>query len=246
MHHDATFTSSGSLLYLAFDPREFEGAELQGEAIWEWMPEAGVPLKRWSSWDHLSPDSDRGPRFGREWLHANSLAMGPRGNVLVSLHYLNQVLSIAPSWGALEWRMGGVNATVAVPAVDAFSGQHTARELSGSRVVLFDNGLERQGPSRAMELQVAGDAATRVWEWSPPRPNFASAVSSARRLPDGGTLVAFGMSAGLAGATGPTEVYEVSADGEVRWHLLVANTSVMFRAEPLVSLAGEEEVAPGG
>jgi hypothetical protein len=244
MHHDAIFTPSGSLLYIAFDPREFDGGELQGEAVWEWTPGSGEPVKRWSSWDHLSPDVDRGPRFGREWLHANSLAIGPRGNVLVSLHYLNQVLSIAPDWSGLEWRLGGVNATIGVSAADAFSGQHTARELDGSRVVLFDNGLDRRGPSRALELELRGSEAFKVWEWSPPQPNFSSAVSSARRLPDGGTLVAFGMSAGLAGATGPTEIYEVASDGTTRWHLLVSNVETMFRAEPLMSLTGEEVVAP--
>ena len=48
-----------------------------------------------------------------EWMHANSLSIGPRGNVLVSSHYLNQVLSLSPDWRRIEWRLGGPRATIA-------------------------------------------------------------------------------------------------------------------------------------
>ena len=67
-------------------------------------------------------------------------------------------------------------------------------------------------------------------------------MGSARRLPNGNTMVAFGMRAGLAGSTGPTEVYEVDAAGTPVWHL-VTSTQTMYRAEPLTSL-GAESVVP--
>ena len=78
-------------------------------------------------------------------------------------------------------------------------------------------------------------------EWSPPTANFASAVSSARRLTNGHTLVAFGMSAGRSDSTVPTEAFEVSLEGKVLWHLVVTGTTTMFRVEPLTSIAGESE-----
>lgn len=240
-HHDVVATPDNTLLFLAFDVRTVEdGSEVKGEAIWEWTPETGSVVKRWSSWDHLSVTEDRGPRFETEWLHANSLAVGPRGNVLVSLHYLNQVVSVAPDWQSLEWRLGGVNPTIQVDAADQFSGQHTAREISPGRVVLFDNGLDREGFSRAVEFDLSGSIATKVWEWGDEASNRSTAVSSARRLPNGNTLVGFGMGEGVFGASGPTEVYEVDPSGEVRWHLLVDGVEVIFRAEPLGSVAGEE------
>jgi hypothetical protein len=55
-------------------------------------------------------------------------------------------------------------------------------------------------------------------------------------------MIAFGMQAGLAGSTGPTEVYEVDAAGAVVWHL-VTSTQVMYRAEPLTAI-GAEVVMP--
>lgn len=239
LHHDVIATPWNTILFLAFDERPFDGRTLRGEAIWEWSPESDLLVRRWTSWDHLDPDVDRGPRFGAEWLHANSLDLGARGNVLVSLHYLNQVISIAPDWNSLEWRLGGVNATITVPADAQFSGQHTARELSAERVIIFDNGHDRGGDSRALELDWSGGSAQVEWEWAPVPPNFSAAVSSARRLTNGNTLVGFGLAQGIVGSTGPTEFYEVGPGGETLWRVEVGNVDAMFRAEPLTSVAGE-------
>jgi hypothetical protein len=244
LHHDLIATPQNTVLMIAFDDRMVDGARIHGESILEWVPETGALTKRWSSWDHLSITSDRGPRFGSEWMHANSLALGPRGNVLMSAHYFNQILSLSPDFQQIEWRLGGVNATVAVPAAETFSGQHTVREVAPNRVVLFDNGIDRNGPSRAVEFEITGSTAQKRWEWIAPNNNFSAAVSSARRLPNGHTLVGFGMSAGVSGSTGPIEVYEVSANGQTLWRLSVANTVTMFRAEPLTSV-GKETVRTG-
>jgi hypothetical protein len=237
-HHDVIATPQDTLLFLAFDPRQHAGAVLKGEAIWEWMPETGQTVKRWSSWDHLSPDYDRGPRSGEEWLHANSLALGARGNVLMSVHFLNQVMSISPDFQRVEWRLGGVNATRTLAAADQYSGQHTARELAGSRLLVFDNGLQMRDSSRALELDLSGAKVKAVWEWQPPRRNLSNFVGSARRLANGNTLIGFGMSA-VAGSTGPIEVYEVTRNNEVVWHLELSETRFTFRAEPWSSIGSE-------
>jgi hypothetical protein len=173
-----------------------------------------------------------------EWLHANSLALGPRGNVLMSVHYLNQVMSISPDFQRVEWRVGGVNATRTLAAADQYSGQHTARELAANRLLVFDNGLQMRDSSRALELDMSGAAVKAVWQWHPPRRNLSAFVGSARRLANGHTLVAFGMSS-VAGSTGPIEVYEVTRDHEVVWHLQLSETRFTFRAEPWSSIGSE-------
>lgn len=240
LHHDVVATPDDALIFLAFDTRTADGEPLHGEAIWEWRPEDGTATRRWSSWDHMDPMQDRGPRFGAEWLHANSLHVGPRSNTVVSFHYLNQVASIDPGWDAFEWRLGGVNATISVPEADRFTGQHTAREIAHDRLVLFDNRLEQAEPSRAVELDISDPRAAVVWSWAASHGNHSSAVSSARRLPSGNTLVGFGMSEDLVGSTGPIEVFEVTPDGDTAWHLGVSGLWIMFRAEPLLTIAGEE------
>lgn len=247
IHHDVTATPDNTVLFLAQEARPRADSLVTGEAVWEWTPESGVVEKRWSAFDHLDPEVDRGPRSrASDWLHANSLSLGPRGNVLVSFHFLNQVLSLSADFTAMEWRLGGVGATVAVD--DPFSGQHTAVEVRPNRVLLFNNGFEREEQrfSRAVEYELdpdgaaSGGTARKVWEWRPERDNWARVISSARRLPNGNTVVGFGPGANEAlGSTGPIEVYEVTEGGDVVWHLVLDGlVSSMYRATPLFELGG--------
>jgi len=123
-----------------------------------------------------------------------------------------------------------------VPADQQTSAQHTAAELANHRILMFDNRTDLQPPySRAVEYAIDGAAAKQVWQWKPPDNNYASAVSSARRLSNGNTLVAFGMEKGRNGSSGPTEAFEVTPAGGVKWHLLVEGVMTMFRVEPIDS-----------
>ena len=232
MHHDAIVTPQDTVLYIAFDTQDVGGKRLKGEAIWEWFPDTGQDVKRWRSWDFLSPTEDVGARTAGEWLHANALSIGPRGNILLSLHYLNQILSITKDWKSLEWRLGGVRATIPVVG-EAFSGQHTAREIAPGHIVLFDNGRDRQGYSRALELEIKDNKATTLWQWRATPDNYTMALSAARRLENGNTTVSFGMAKGDNGSTGPIEAFEVTPQGKAVWHLVIGGTTTSFRVEPL-------------
>ena len=100
------------------------------------------------------------------------------------------------------------------------------------------NGLERRDSSRALELDLSASAARTGWQWQPRRRNLSAFVGSARRLANGHTLITFGMSAG-GGSTGPIEVYEVNQQGDTVWHLEIAETRQIFRAEPWPSIGSE-------
>jgi hypothetical protein len=238
MHHAVVVTPRDTVLYLAFDTQDFNGKRLKGEAIWEWNPDTGDDVKRWRSWDFMDPALDRSARTAGEWLHGNSLHVGPAGHILLSFHYINQVISIAPDWKSVQWRLGGVRGTIAVASDQQTSAQHTAAELEPNRVLMFDNRTDLQPPySRAVEYVIDGSRATQVWQWKAPNNNYASAVSSARRLANGNTLIAFGMEKGRNGSTGPTEAYEVTPSGNIAWHLVVEGVMTVFRVEPVNSFA---------
>jgi hypothetical protein len=239
MHHDVVATPENTLLFIAYDTRQFDGKPLHGDAIWEWNPETGAEAQRWTAWDFFTPTADRGPRFGSEWMHANALAIGPRRNVLMSIHYFNQIISIQPDWKSIEWRLGGINATIPVEGDEQFSGQHTPREIAPGRIVMFDNRTERKDYSRAVEFDIADGTARKVWEWYPTPINFAFAVGAARRTANGNMIVHFGMSPGSVGSTGPIETYEITPGGTPLWHLVVSGTETAYRAEPVESIAGE-------
>ena len=239
IHNDVVATNRNSLLFLADEWRSSRDTLVNGVAIWEWYPEAGSTVKRWSSFDNLTPAFDRGPRYRPDdWLHANSLSIGPRENLLVSSHFLDQVISISADYRSYEWRLGGTRATI--PVDDPFSGQHNAQEIQSGRVLMFDNGFERdfERYSRAVEYQINGSQARKVWEWRPQRDNWAKAIGAAWRIPNGNTFVAFGVTKDVPiGSTGPIEVYEVTVAGAVVWHLVIGGkVRSMYRATPLPGL----------
>ena len=130
-----------------------------------------------------------------------------------------------------------------------FSGQHTATELPGNRVLLFDNGADRPDDnkySRALELGLdsqSGEARV-LWQFRPDKDNYARGISSAQRFDNGNTLVAFGLPLGRGGPnSGPIEVFEVTSDNDVLWHLSVeGGVPSMYRATALADIAGEEIV----
>ncbi len=248
IHHDVVVTPQNTLLFLEQETRVVNDTAWTGEAIWEWDPQRNVRLKKWSAFDFLSPTTDRGMRsLPTDWLHANSLALGPRGNVVVSLPSLNQIISIAPDFRSLEWRLGGPGSTWLVDSAAKFSFEHSAAEIAPGRVLLFDNGRDRLPGdlhSRALEIALdrATGQATRVWEFRPQPDIWAPIVGSARRLANGNTVVGFGVSAGFLGATGPVVAYEVTPAGRVVWDLFVEGVAINYRATPLFAIGAETEV----
>ena len=246
IHHGVTATPQDTLLFLAFDPRDVEGQVRNGEALWEWNPPTGALNKRWSAFDFIDPRLESGARsVPEDWLHANSVSIGPRGNIVVSLHFLDQVISLASDFGAIEWRLGGARSTFAVDPMQASSGQHSTSEVATNRVLIFDNGVARADGSRfsrAIEFaldQSSGSVAT-AWEYRPDPTIWAPIFGSVRRLPNGHSVVAFGAPPGQLGATGPLVLHEVSPSGQRLWSLLVNPPGGgIFQADPITSVAGE-------
>jgi hypothetical protein len=245
MHHDVISTPDNTLLFLTLDSLTYEGSVWVGDAIWEWSPEQATVLRRWSAWDFFSPGADLGPKsHPGDWLHANSLAIGPRGNVLVSLPAFNQIVSIASDFQSLEWRLGGPNATLVLDQSDEFWFQHTAAEIAPGRVLLFDNGRDRPSGlfSRALELELdlPNSTATNAWEFRPQPDIYAPIVGSARRLANGNTVIDFGTARGVVDGSGPMSAYEVTPEGLVTWILRIEGAEpVNYRATPLQNIAGE-------
>lgn len=250
MHHDVITTPQNTVLFLAQEDRVVDGTEWTGEAIWEWDPATGELAQRWSSFDYLDPAVDQGDRsVPRDWLHANSLAIGPRGNVLVSLFWLHEVLSIAPGYQELEWRLGGPGSTFEVLEGAMDAGQHTAAEVSSGRVLLFDNGRDRPDSSffsRASEIELdhAAGTAALVWQFRPEPDIYAPIMSSARRLENGHTVVTFGTAEGFVESSGPIAIFEVTPSSQVVWSLRVEEVRGVYRATPLTHIGHEMEVAP--
>jgi len=251
-HHDVIATPQNTLLFLSHDARTVGGHVVIGDAIWEWTPETGTLTERWSTFDALDPATDwTAASTSDDWVHANSIALGPRGNVVLSMRFLDQVLSISSDWRRVEWRLGGPGSTLQQTQGTPFFGQHSAQELPNGRVLLFDNGSDgAQGPGVSRLLEVAIDTAagtsTPVWEYRPASTSFSPIVGTARRLDNGNTFGLFGVSQGFLGATGPVRALEVDAAGRVVWSLVIGGVVYAYRATPLDRLMAEEVVPASG
>lgn len=166
--------------------------------------------------------------------------------MLVSLFWLHEVLSIAPGYGELEWRLGGPAGTFEVTDGSMEAGQHTAAEVSPGRVLLFDNGRDRpEGEfSRASEIELdhAAGTAALAWQFRPDPDIYAPIMSSARRLENGHTVVTFGTAEGFIESSGPIVIFEVTPESAVVWSLHVEGVMGVYRATPLTHIGGELEV----
>lgn len=235
IHHDMTPVDDERVYFIAYDTRTVRDTVVNGEAVWEWNARTGAVTKRWSSWDFIDWDTERDPAAAPSgWLHANSIAVGSRGNVILSFRTLSQVISIAPDFQSLEWRMGGPGATVGLSADDRFINQHSASETADGRVLLFDNrgGGPSNDRSRSLELEIDGDTAYAVYSHEPDPPISALLRGGAYRLPSGNTLSIF-----TAFELG---IHETNPAEEVVWSLTGEPTlALQFRASPRMSIAGE-------
>ena len=248
-HHDVVATPDNTLLFISLDRRPTGDSTLAGDAIWEWNPETGASAMRWSTFDFFNPSTDVGTHSGADdWVHANSLALGDHGNVILSLNWLDQIISIAPGWSSLEWKLGGRGSTYAVTGDIGFAGQHSASLLANGHIMMFDNGRDRAAPykySRGLELALdeVSHTARRAWEFRTTPDTYAPYVGSSRRLANGNTMICFGTPAGFAYvATGPMAVYEVRPDGHVVWKLKIDDANLVYRATPMASIANELDV----
>ena len=242
IHHDMTAVDDDRVLFLAYDTMTVRDTLVNGEAVWEWHMSTGAVEKKWSSWDFFDWDTERGPGSSPAgWLHANSITIGPRGNVVVSSRSFSQVFSISADFQSIEYRVGGPAATVRLSEDDRFVSQHSAWELPGNRLLLFDNQGAGTGSSlptsRALELQLQldSDTAFMVWQYDP-EPDISSPLrGGVYRLASGNTVTIF--------ASNPFKVHETTTDGAIVWSMTGDITFTnTFRAVPWASIAGEVEV----
>jgi hypothetical protein len=247
-HHELLATPDDHILFLAKDARVVADTILTGDAIWEWTPETGALVKHTSVFDFLDPSLDVGTHStSSDWVHANSLSYGRRGNLILSLNWLNEVVSLAPNFGPVEWRLGGRQSSYAVATDATFRGQHSVSQLANGHILMFDNERDRTGTaraSRALEIMLDGaqKTATRAWSYEPVPSVYAPYVGSARRLGNGNTLVHFGLAPGYSGATGPVSTVEVTRAGEVVSRTTITGiggVGLSYRNEPMTSIAGE-------
>jgi hypothetical protein len=266
-HHEVLPLDETRMLVLGYEERVIDypsergrrSQRVRGDTLVVVDLDNGTQQRVWTAFDALDPTEpprrSRGPDDEEDdvfdWTHSNSLHVGPRGNILMSVRWLDQVISLSPDFQAIEWKLGGSRDGghfAFLDPADRFYGQHTASQLPNGHILLFDNGDQRPDGdySRALELELDFETmvARKAWEYRHQPDLHSVQISSVARLPSGNTLVHFGFP---ADADGPVVTVEARPDGTAASTLAMrieGQRTTSYRAYPLWSLAGESTTRP--
>ena len=229
--HDFAFTAEGSHLFISYNSTTRDMSafglstdEIVGDSIIQEVAPDGQVLFQWNSWDHIDLvdcQASGFPRFPSDYAHLNSLDLTPDGDLIASFRGCGQVLKIDRPSGDVIWRLGGSMSDFLIVGepFNEFCGQHTAQELTGDRVLMFDNGSRCLGPredifgqfSRVVEYRLdfaAGQAHfVRDHSLNGTYQEFTRSTGSVQLLADGNWLIGWGRGPDMS-------VTEVNASGD--------------------------------
>ena len=222
-HHDLLILPEQQVLYIAHEIITIDDTEQGGEAETRVLVDS---LRRWDQVTHTTEEL---------WDARDHLSLANR----------NQIISIAPDFRSIEWRLGGPGSSYEfADPTDRFYFQHTVSELPNGNILLFDNGRDRPEEeggqySRALELALNTYdlTAVKVWEYRHTPDLYSLSRSSAYRLPSGTTLINF-----ETNDSDPQRVIvEADAEGAVVWQadLRSPTTRNSYRAYPADTIMGE-------
>ncbi|MGH7496592.1 MAG: aryl-sulfate sulfotransferase [bacterium] len=191
----------------------------------------------WSTLERLevseaTPDINMQSAEVNPW-HCNAIDFDHDGHLLVSFRNSDMIVKIDAQTGAIIWRLGGKKNQFVFfnDPFNGFSHQHGIRRLANGHIILFDNGNLHAPPvSRAVEYELNESAktATLVWEYRHEPPLFGSALGFAQRLPNGNTLINYGLA---------QRVIEVDQAGTKVWEVKVEELNrFVYRAFRIDSL----------
>lgn len=170
----------------------------------------------------LDPEVDRiTPLCGRElWPGLNSIEEMPDGNIISTSYNLSTVFIWDRAEKKVKWRFGNMYNN---PSKHRISFPHDPTVLDNGNIMVFDNGrfyaadpdasLNFFPPDFSRVLEINPKTDDIVWEYRAENPVdfYSSYISSARRLPNGNTLI-------CEGATG--RMFEVTQRNEIVWEYL--------------------------
>lgn len=219
LHHDYQRLPNGNTLLIkwvqmpksrvkqvkgGFVDQEDDPTRMLGDLVMEVKPDGSL-VREWRSWEHLDPAIDVICPLDdrREWTHANSVDVTPRGDWLLSFRRTSTIVQVAPKTGKVKWRFND----------DSVRHQHDAKFTAAGTMTFFDNGVHRRGIeySRAVEI----DTRTKkvIWEYAdnPPFTMYTLMGGCVDRLPNGNTLIT---------ETSKGHLLEVTHDKKVVWEYI--------------------------
>jgi arylsulfate sulfotransferase len=208
------------------------------QIVWTWNAFDFLDPRRKALLGELCADSVCGPlRLGtvaNDWIHANTIARTPDGNLLISMRHQDWIVKIdyrdGVGTGAVLWRLGREGDFTWLGAGDDpwpwFSHQHQVEVLSDGRIMLYDNantrkarsfGGVRDTHSRGQVLQLDETARTATLLLNADLGVYSSAWGSAQALANGNYHFMSGLAPPVVGMT--SESLEVLPDGTPNYRI---------------------------
>ncbi len=237
--HELRILPNGHTLLLGLDPETVNmstvvpggnpAADVIGMVVQE-LDQARNVVFQWRTFDHFqitdatyldltTPTVD--------YVHTNAIDVDSAGNIIISSRHFDEITKIDRQTGNIIWRWGGKNNQFTfVNDSIGFSHQHCIRLTPAGTYILFDDGNYHAPQfSRAVEYKLDEQAktATMVWQFRHNPDLYAFAMGSVQRMPNGNTLIGWGMATGAAAT-------EVRPDGTVEFELTLPDSLVSYRA----------------
>ncbi len=160
-------------------------------------------LMRWSAAEHvpLTDTTAPGKLPGSDTYdpyHMNSIALDPEGNLVISMRDTSTIYDVDIHTGAIKWQLGGKNSSFELGPGVEFAFQHDAEFAGPDTLRLFNNnssGFETKGLSSVqwIHLDPATHRASLIRNQTHPDNLIAFAMGDAQPIPNGNTLVGWGM-----------------------------------------------------
>jgi len=179
----------------------------------------------WRLCEHWTP-----PEIIKDWSHLNTIDVFPGADaLLLSSRTQNTLFKVSYPAGEIIWILGEQGDFAYDPEMSFFH-QHDPELTPDGTVLLFDNGLhvDREW-SRALEIAYDPETGTaqEVWEFRPDPDIYAPVWGDADRLPNGNTLVVFG----LWDPQKRTHIIEADPDADEVWRLRFPKRWGVYRAQ---------------
>ncbi len=201
------------------------GTEFNSQVVVEHDLETKKHVWEWRLCEHWMP-----PEVVKDWSHLNTIDVFPAVDaLLLSSRDQNTLFKVSYPEGELLWGLGEQGDFAYDPGMQ-FYHQHDPQLTPDGTILMFDNGLHDQREwSRALEIAYDPETMTAetVWEFRPEPDIYAPVWGDADRLPNGNTLVVFG----LWDAGKHTHLIEVDADADEVWHLRLPKRWGVYRAQ---------------
>lgn len=209
--HEFVISPQDTALITAYRPRTTDlsaiGGPKKGVALSGVVQEidiaTGKVLFEWDSLDHIPVTDTYAPFAGGtkaapfDYLHINSIAIAPDGDLLLSARDTSAIYKVSRPSGKVAWQLGGKQSSFQMGPGATFWFQHHITPLDASTVSIFDDGgapPQKESQSRAILLDLDTSAMTATLRQSYTHPAGLAAANqgSMQVLADGRVLVGWG------------------------------------------------------